>query len=331
MEQVSSGTREPPPPRLLASSPPRLLASSPPRLLTSSPPHLLTCSVSRYALGRFPKLDLHDREALGGRIFKISRAMFSAVGIGTPSGTSARPAAQQRHRRIVAVQEHAVVEVLVDPAATPLDVAEVEHHAPRVQAGRLQRNDRPAVVAMQVPALSLVVQQPMAVAEVDLTGDCDTWGGGAQGSGVRGQGSVARGWAGSRLIATNHQLPANNSHKRVASARPMAAKACRRSAHLLHRPQCRPTTGGDAGKGQFQGQRRPSSITSRLVRSGKGIQQPHAAAGGPGQGRLELRKKSALASAKGLVPSTARASRTMPCIWHHRSALMASKALRPGR
>ena len=32
----------------------------------------------------------------------------------------------------------------------------------------LQRDDRPAVVAVQVPALAVVVQQAVAVAEVDL-------------------------------------------------------------------------------------------------------------------------------------------------------------------
>src|SRR5262249_51855065 len=52
-----------------------------------------------------------------------------------------------------------------------LDVAEVDQHAPGVEMVPRQGDDRATVVAVKVAALSIVVQEPMAVAKVDLAGD----------------------------------------------------------------------------------------------------------------------------------------------------------------
>ena len=67
-----------------------------------------------------------------------------------------------------------MVEVGIDPAGDdPLDVGEVEHHAAVVKLLGLDGDDGVAVVPMQVAALAVVVEQAMAVAEVDFSGDAE--------------------------------------------------------------------------------------------------------------------------------------------------------------
>ena len=104
---------------------------------------------------------------------KISLAMFSAVGF-TSSRYSGSPSfSSSRHRRIVSPQQHAVIEVVVDPLAHhALDVVEIQYHAARIELGRFDHNHRPPVVTVQMPALAVVIQQTMAVTKIDFT--CDT-------------------------------------------------------------------------------------------------------------------------------------------------------------
>ena len=62
-----------------------------------------------------------------------------------------------------------MIQIFVDPAADdPLDVIEIEHHAVRVEPRGIERQNRPTVVPVQMAALALVIQQPMAVTEVDF-------------------------------------------------------------------------------------------------------------------------------------------------------------------
>ena len=69
------------------------------------------------------------------------------------------------------MQQHFVIERLVDPRAHDiLDLRKVHDHAEAVELGRFERNDGPAVVAVQVPAFAVVVQQPVAVAKADFAG-----------------------------------------------------------------------------------------------------------------------------------------------------------------
>ena len=63
---------------------------------------------------------------------------------------------------VATAKDHAMVQVLVDPGAYRLlDVAEIQHHPPRVQLRSFNADHGPTVVAMQVTALAIVVQQPM--------------------------------------------------------------------------------------------------------------------------------------------------------------------------
>ena len=79
---------------------------------------------------------------------------------------------QRFHERIIVSQDHLVIELAVNPPLDdPLDVAEIHHHIPCVQriGAHLDLGDR--VVAVRMLADAVVVEQPMAVAEVDALGD----------------------------------------------------------------------------------------------------------------------------------------------------------------
>ncbi len=102
----------------------------------------------------------------------ISLAMFSAVGLTSIRYSGSPSFSQHGHGRIVAVEYHAVVQIFVDPAADHrFDLVEIEHHSLIVQRRGLDRNNRPAVMSVQMPALALVVQQPMAVTKIDFSGN----------------------------------------------------------------------------------------------------------------------------------------------------------------
>src|SRR5262249_50833844 len=77
---------------------------------------------------------------------------------------------EQGQDGVVAVQQHAVVEVRVDPGADDaFDAREVHDHPQRVELAGFQRDDGAAVVAVQVAALAVVVEQAMAVTKTEFT------------------------------------------------------------------------------------------------------------------------------------------------------------------
>src|ERR1051325_3073448 len=81
---------------------------------------------------------------------------------------------EMRQDGVVLVQDHAMIEVGVDPGADDaLDGGEVDDHAERIEPIRLQGDDGAAVVPVQMPALAVVLQQAMAVAEADLARDLE--------------------------------------------------------------------------------------------------------------------------------------------------------------
>ena len=79
-------------------------------------------------------------------------------------------------QRIVVPQHHLVIELAIDPALDdPLDVAEVAHHVAAVERVGAHFDFRDGVVAVRMLADAVVVEQPMAVAEVDALGDGIHW------------------------------------------------------------------------------------------------------------------------------------------------------------
>jgi hypothetical protein len=79
---------------------------------------------------------------------------------------------QRFHKRIVMAQQHSVIELFVDPALyNPLDVTEIAHHVARVELPGADFDFRYRVMAVRMLAHTVVVEQPMAVAEIYAFGD----------------------------------------------------------------------------------------------------------------------------------------------------------------
>ena len=73
---------------------------------------------------------------------------------------------------ILPMQEHLVIQFGIDPGLDHLvDIAEIHDHAPVVQVLADNLHFNPAVVTVEMTTLSLVVEQAMAVAEIDVLGD----------------------------------------------------------------------------------------------------------------------------------------------------------------
>ena len=103
---------------------------------------------------------------------KISLAMRSTVGllsslkIGSPSFSSGSTSG------IVVAQDHLVIQLAIDPALDDaLDVGEIGDHVALVEPVRAHVHLDDGVVSVRMLADAVVVEQAMAVAEVDALGD----------------------------------------------------------------------------------------------------------------------------------------------------------------
>src|SRR6185436_1721432 len=77
--------------------------------------------------------------------------------------------AKCREDRIIAVKNHLVIELLINPDLHgSFDVAEVDNHAAFVEMVTFHRNQGPAIVAVEEATLAVVIKQPVAVAEINF-------------------------------------------------------------------------------------------------------------------------------------------------------------------
>ena len=79
---------------------------------------------------------------------------------------------QHRHQRIGFAKQHPMVERRVHPSfqESP-DVGEVHHHAARVELVGFNFHFDAAIVAVEMPARSVITQQPVPVTKVNMFGD----------------------------------------------------------------------------------------------------------------------------------------------------------------
>jgi hypothetical protein len=78
---------------------------------------------------------------------------------------------ERLHQGIIMPQQHLVIELFVDPSLhDTLDVAEVADHVAIVERARSNLNLGDGVMAVRMPANAVVVEQPMAVTEIDALG-----------------------------------------------------------------------------------------------------------------------------------------------------------------
>lgn len=121
---------------------------------------------------RFPKLDFGHRESLRRRVVENEPGNVLGRGVHVHDKHRLPLLAKVGQDRIILVKQHPMVESPIDPALYDLfDSGEIHHHAQRVEFGGSDRNDGPAIVAVEVPALTVVVQEPVAVTEADFASD----------------------------------------------------------------------------------------------------------------------------------------------------------------
>jgi hypothetical protein len=73
---------------------------------------------------------------------------------------------------IVPMEKHLVIQLGVNPGLNHIvNVAKVHHHASMVKIFADNVYFHPTVVSMEVAALTFIVEQAMAVAELDMFGD----------------------------------------------------------------------------------------------------------------------------------------------------------------
>src|SRR5260221_2544953 len=129
-------------------------------------------AIFRKGRRRLPDLDAHHREALAAGVVEDQPG----------DALDSRIAVEQLHRlaqllerfdeRVVVAQQHLVIEFRVDPALDDaLDVAEVADHVAIVERPRADFDFRDGILAVRMLADSVVVEQPVAVTEVDAFGD----------------------------------------------------------------------------------------------------------------------------------------------------------------
>jgi hypothetical protein len=76
---------------------------------------------------------------------------------------------QERQQRVVATEQHIVIEHFIDPALDfMLDLTKIYQHATRVEHRSLQSNHRPAIVPVEVPTLAGIIQQAMTITKIDF-------------------------------------------------------------------------------------------------------------------------------------------------------------------
>src|SRR3954471_24928784 len=121
---------------------------------------------------RFPDRDAHHWKSGADAVVEddLRDMLHSGIGINEKDGLSER--LEGGDERVVAPKYHLVIDRLIDPALDDtLDVAEVADHVAIVECAGAHFDFRDRVVAVRVFADAVVVEQPMAVAELDLLGD----------------------------------------------------------------------------------------------------------------------------------------------------------------
>jgi hypothetical protein len=114
----------------------------------------------------------HGKAALGSEIENKFRDIFRRR-IGIDEVQWFAQLFEDRYGGIVTAQNHAVIQRFVNPLAYDLfDVGEIQDHAAGIQLRRFQYDDCSTIMPMQITALAVVIQQAMAITEINFA--CDT-------------------------------------------------------------------------------------------------------------------------------------------------------------
>ena len=129
-------------------------------------------AVGRKGIGCFPDPDFRNLQALGMRIIVDNLGDILGGGVGIHQVTGLPMLMQHGDQRIFPMQEHLVIQFGIDPGLDHLiDIAKIHHHAPMVEMFADNLHFNSAVVAVEMATFPLIVEQAMAVAEIDVLGD----------------------------------------------------------------------------------------------------------------------------------------------------------------
>src|SRR5262249_52902387 len=117
----------------------------------------LLSPVRRVAVIRLPKLHLHYRKPLSRREVEDELGDVLSRRVYVHDEQRLALLLEKGQSGIILVQQHLVIEMLVDPAADDaLDLGEIADHAEIVEIRRRQRDDGAAVVPVQMTALARI-------------------------------------------------------------------------------------------------------------------------------------------------------------------------------
>lgn len=133
--------------------------------------HILA-TIARERFRGFPQDDFNDRETPRFRFVEDQLRDILGRGVVGDQEERLKMLAEDRHHRIGLIQNHAVIEFIVDPGSNGLfNVREVDEHPSGIEFGGLQRDQDAAIVPVQMTAFAGIVQQPVPVTEIDFLRD----------------------------------------------------------------------------------------------------------------------------------------------------------------
>ena len=79
---------------------------------------------------------------------------------------------ENRYHRIGAIEDHTMVKVVINPAGDDfLDIRKIEYHSPFIQRFGSNLDHGTAIMAVEKTAFPVVIQQAVAVAKINFTGN----------------------------------------------------------------------------------------------------------------------------------------------------------------
>ena len=128
--------------------------------------------VSRERSRGFPESDFADRESLGLGVVEDQLGQHLGRRVAVNGHNRFLIRLQLFENRVGLVHQHFVVPGVVEPFLEALlDLDEIHHHAPFIQRGGGQFDLHLGVVPVKQTAFAVVVEEPVAVGEMDFFRD----------------------------------------------------------------------------------------------------------------------------------------------------------------
>ena len=129
-------------------------------------------AIRRAGIGRFPENNAHDGESSAQGFFKYQASNRFRRGVLVHEETGLALILEERNGRIVLAQDHAMIQILVDPLFHhALDFTEIDNHGALIEAFPFKLDFDSAVMTVKKSAFAIVVEQAVPVTKIDFLGD----------------------------------------------------------------------------------------------------------------------------------------------------------------